>query len=287
MLSSPIKADLHCHTNASDNSFSIHDVVVQAKNAQLSHLAITDHDTTIGLEEAVQYGKQYDLHIIPGIEISAWDTLRNRRAHILGLYIDPNHPALEELCGATVKMRHEASRQMVTLAEQMGYDINWELVCGYAKNGSAVYKQHIMHALLDRGYCNEINGELYKKLFSRSANEAGRALIPLKYPDAAEAIRAIQLAGGAAVLAHPGQLNNFEAIEEWTDWGLRGVEAFHPSHSLEDTKRALQLADQYGLVVTGGSDYHGLYGDGKFPIGSVTVGKKEMSKLQDCIYHSL
>jgi phosphoribosyl 1,2-cyclic phosphate 1,2-diphosphodiesterase len=266
-----LKADLHCHTAASDNSYSIHEVVKQAKAAGLTHLAITDHDTTAGIQEALIYGELYQLQIIPGIEISASDPKRDRRAHILGLYIDPHHPALDDVCSATLLSRHEASKQMVSIVADMGYNISWELVSSYAMLGTAVYKQHIMHALMDLGYCNEINGELQKKLFSRSAKEAGKALIPLTYPNAEDAIRAIRLAGGVAVLAHPGQLGNFEAIEEWVSFGLQGVEAYHPTHSAADTRLALQLAEKFNLVVTGGADYHGIYGSGDYPLGSVSV----------------
>jgi predicted metal-dependent phosphoesterase TrpH len=266
-----LKADLHCHTAASDNSYSIHEVVKQAKAAGLTHLAITDHDTTAGIQEALIYGELYQLQIIPGIEISASDPKRDRRAHILGLYIDPHHPALDDVCSATLLSRHEASKQMVSIVADMGYNISWELVSSYAMLGTAVYKQHIMHALMDLGYCDEINGELQKKLFSRSAKEAGKALIPLTYPNAEDAIRAIRLAGGVAVLAHPGQLGNFEAIEEWVSIGLQGVEAYHPTHSSEDTRLALQLAEKFNLAVTGGSDYHGIYGSGDYPLGSVFV----------------
>jgi predicted metal-dependent phosphoesterase TrpH len=276
-----IKADLHCHTASSDNSFSIEEVVKQAKAAGLTHLAITDHDTTAGIQAALRYGKQNDIQIIPGIEISASDPKRDRRAHILGLYIDPHHPALGDVCKATLLARHEASKQMVSIVADMGYNISWELVSSYAKLGTAVYKQHIMHALMDLGYCNEINGELHKKLFSRSTKEAGKALIPLTYPNAEDAIRAIRLAGGVAVLAHPGQLGNFAAIEEWTRFGLQGLEAYHPSHSSEDTRQTLQLAEKFKLVVTGGADYHGFYGSADDPLGSVAVGEQAIAALEN------
>ncbi|WP_227013832.1 PHP domain-containing protein [Paenibacillus psychroresistens] len=266
-----LKADLHCHTNVSDNSFSIEEVIKQAKAADLTHLAITDHDTTAGIQEALLYGEQNQLQIIPGIEISASDPKRDRRAHILGLYIDPHHPALDNVCKPTLLSRQEATRQMVSIVADMGYNISWELVNSYAKTGTTVYKQHIMHALMDLGYCEEINGELQRKLFSRSAKDAGKALIPLAYPSAEDAIRAIRKAGGVAVLAHPGQLGNFEAIEEWVSFGLQGLEVYHPSHSTADTELALQLAEKYSLAVTGGADYHGIYGSEDFPLGSVTV----------------
>jgi predicted metal-dependent phosphoesterase TrpH len=282
MFNSGVKADFHCHTHASDNSFSIADVIDQAIEAGLTHLAITDHDTTMGIKEAVQIGQEKGLTIIPGIEISAKDPARKTRAHLLGLYIDPTHQAIEELCRPTINQRHEASKQMVAAVIELGYDLNWEMVSRYAQHGSAVYKQHIMHALMDKGYCKEIHGKLHDTLFSRSNQETGMALVRIEYPDAIDAIRAIRLAGGVAVLAHPGQLGNFDAVEEWTSAGLQGLEAFHPSHTVEQLNRTVELAHHHGLILTGGADYHGLYGSAKYPLGCVTVGEEELNKLLEC-----
>lgn len=273
--------DLHCHTYVSDNTFSIEEVVVMAKNTGVSHLAITDHDTTMGLEEAARWGGLHGVEIIPGIEISAADRSRGRRAHILGYYIEPGHPALTALCDATVRQRHQASEMMVERIVQEGYDITWEQVQGYARHGSCVYKQHIMHALMDRGYCEGIHGELEKRLFSRggAGKPPGIAFVPIQYVDAIDAIRAIAEAGGVPVLAHPGQLGNFDAVEQWVAHGLSGIEAYHPSHKEEDVARCLALAERFHLVVTGGSDFHGGYGSGKYPLGSVNAGYESVVGL--------
>ncbi|NHN34174.1 PHP domain-containing protein [Paenibacillus agricola] len=278
------KVDLHCHTKASDNTLTVREVIESAKIAGISHLAITDHDTTLGLAEAITLGEQQGIHIIPGIEISAYDYNRNRRAHILGYYIMQGHPAITEICNPIVEQRHQASMQMVKQLIEAGYNLTWEQVQQYAKGGSAVYKQHIMNALMDNGYCSEILGELHKKLFSRSGegDQPGIAYIPLQYVDAATAIKAIREAGGIPVLAHPGQLNNYEAIAEWVEIGLEGIEVFHPSHNKAgEVEKAKAYAQTYNLVMTGGSDFHGGYGNMAYPLGSIDAGLANLQALID------
>jgi len=276
-------ADLHCHTWISDNTHSVEEVVKMARNAGVTHLAITDHDTTKGLDEAVGWGRKYGVDIIPGIEISAFDRVRARRAHILGYEVEPGHPALERLCNPVLEQRRQASKEMVERINREGYAVTWEQVCRYAQNGTTVYKQHIMHALMDAGYCSEIYGELEQRLFSRGGGgrPPGVAFVPMEYADAADAIRAVLAAGGVPVLAHPGQLGNFDAVEEWAALGLQGIEAYHPSHSKEDVARCLTLAERFDLVVTGGSDFHGGYGDGKHALGSVNAGHESVVRLRE------
>lgn len=273
--------DLHVHTKISDNSLTAEEVIKSAKEKGVTCFAITDHDTTKGLREAIDYGNKSGVGIIPGIEISAYDYKRNKRAHILGLYIEPGHPALDYLCASLTESRNRASREMVSRLFAAGYDITWEEVQKYAEGGNGVYKQHIMHALLDNGYCESIYCELYKKLFRRgSGNEPqGLAHIPLEYIDARAAIRAVREAGGIAVLAHPGQLNNYDAIDEWVELGLEGIEVFHPSHSKEDINMSLKYAQKCNLVITGGSDFHGFYGEIPVELGCRELEVECIQKL--------
>jgi predicted metal-dependent phosphoesterase TrpH len=146
---------------------------------------MTDHDTTKGLKEAINLGQEFGVNIIPGIEISAYDYKRNKRAHILGLFIEPGHDALEKLCQPLVEARHLASQEMVDRIIKAGYNITWAEVEKYAEGGTGVYKQHIMHALVDKGYCDSIYCDLYKKFFKRGNNPEtqGIAYIPLEYVD--------------------------------------------------------------------------------------------------------
>jgi len=272
--------DLHVHTKISDNSLSASEVIRLAKSKGITHLAITEHDTTKGLHEAIILGQEIGVDIVPGIEISAYDFLRSKRAHILGLFIEPEHTSLDRLCTPLLHSRNRASHEMVRKVIAAGYDISWEDVQKY-EGGTGVYKQHIMHALLDKGYCKSIYCDLYKKLFRRggTSEPQGIAYIQLEYIDAQAAIRAVKEAGGVAVLAHPGQLSNFEAIDEWVEVGLEGIEVFHPSHNEEDRQMSLRYAQKHNLIVTGGSDFHGFYGENQVELGCLELNEECISKL--------
>lgn len=273
--------DLHCHTRISDSSCTIEEVIALAKQNGVSHLAITDHDTTMGLERALQIGRMKGVEIIPGIEISAFDHKRNRRAHILGLFVEPGHEAIEQLCRPLREERHAASYMMVQKIIEAGYQITWEDAERFAEGGTGVFKQHIMHALIEKQYTRKIYGELYRTLFSRGSETEppGLAYVPLHYVDAEEAIRTIRAAGGVPVLAHPGQFNNFPAIEGWAAAGLEGLEVSHPLHDKSDEIKAKAIAERCRLVQTGGSDYHGFYGDTGAVIGSKSTEPESFEKL--------
>ncbi|MEW6697074.1 MAG: PHP domain-containing protein [Bacillota bacterium] len=273
--------DLHCHTNVSDNSLSIPEVIQEARAKGITHLAITDHDTTLGLQQAMEIGSRAGVEIIPGIEISAFDYERKVRAHILGYFVQPGHPALKELCEPLAAARHAVSRRMVNILHDHGYLISWEQVSQLA-GLTGVFKQHIMHALMKAGYCDGIYGSLYEKLFAGggSCKKQGLAHIPLTYADAVAAIKAIRAAGGVPVLAHPGLCNNFTAIPGWVEAGLAGIEAVHPKHDETATQLAWLLARNFNLVVTGGSDYHGFYGDTGCGLGIESLTVESIRLLQ-------
>lgn len=275
--------DLHCHTKVSDNTLTIREVIELARNRGVTHLAITDHDTTKGVAEACQIGLELGVEIIPGIEISAYDFKRKTRAHILGLFVEPGHSALEKLCDPMVKKRHQASLEMIDKIIEAGYQITREQVERFAEGGTGIYKQHIMHALLENGYTDRIYGDLYKTLFSRGEKDGqpGIAYVPLEYVDATSAIQAIRRAGGIAVLAHPGQFNNYEAVPEWVSTGLQGIEVYHPSHDWIEEEKARSLAENYGLVITGGSDFHGFYGDHPYELGEKSPGVESVMALKE------
>lgn len=273
--------DLHCHTNISDNSMSITEVIGLAKRNGVTHLAITDHDTTKGLPEAEKIGRAMGIEIIPGIEISAYDFKRNKRVHILGLLIEQDTPYLAELCGPLVERRQQAAKEMVRRIIGAGYNITWNQAARFAEGGTGVYKQHIMHALMERGYCDAIYGDLYRKLFSRGkvGAEPGLAYIPVEYIDAVSAVKAVKQAGGIPVLAHPALFDNFDMLPELVAAGLEGIEVRHPHHSDADEIRTAEFAALWDLVKTGGSDFHGLYGETTDTIGSKSLGRSSVDKL--------
>lgn len=277
-----MKVDLHCHTNISDCSFSFEEILKLALKENVGHLAITNHDTTKGLEEMVLLGREKSVEIIPAIEISAYDFSRNRRVHILGYFIESGHNAIEDLCGPILKERHEASYLMVKNLINAGYSISWEQVSKYAEGGTGVYKQHIMHALIDNGYADSIYGNVYKKLFSRGQNGEipWIAFVPVEYVDAHLAVKAIIRAGGVPVLAHPAQYKSFEMVPELVNSGLQGIEVWHPLHGSDDEEKAQQLAAEFDLIMTGGSDFHGYYDEKNVVLGSKDPGLQAVAGLK-------
>lgn len=268
--------DLHCHTTISDGSDSTKELIAKAKEKGITHLAITNHDTTLGLKEAVKIGDELGVEIIPGIEISAYDFKREKRVHILGYYFDQSHQAIQEISNTLLARRQETSRKMIDLLQENDYEITWEQVNSYSGE-TVVFKQHIMHTLMETGYCDELHGELYKKLFSREQNKRGIAYVPVEYVEMNEAVKAVKKAGGVPVLAHPGDFDNFAAVPELVEVGLEGLEAKHPNHNQKMEKKAFELAQEFDLITTGGSDYHGFYGADSVSLG---VPELEMNSVQ-------
>lgn len=265
--------DLHCHTRKSDNSMEIRDILSLAKSRNITHLAITDHDTTLGISEARIISKEFNLNIIPGIEISAFDFKNNKIVHILGYYINPNSHILRKLCNPIIKMRNEISKEIIKNMNREGYIIHWEEVKQYALGSSCVNKKHIMHALMKKGYCNSVYDGPYSELVSQVPNTK-------KYVEVELAIKAIIEAGGVPVLAHPGVFENYESVSKWTNIGLQGIESEHPAHSVEDESLCRYFSNKYNLVETGGSDFHGMYGKDKESLGHTNLGVDTIDKLR-------
>lgn len=136
--------------------------------------------------------------------------------------------------------------------------------------------------MIDHGYTDAIYSPLYKELFARGGDgkEPGIAYVPLTDVDAFDAIRVILAAGGVPVLAHPGQMDNYAAVPEWAEAGLQGIEVRHPDHSPLDEAKARALAHEYGLIMTGGSDFHGFYADKSSPLGSQSLGLECVEALK-------
>lgn len=266
--------DLHCHTNKSDNSMNTYEILNIAEKRRIKYLAITDHDTTLAIDEAIRIGKRLGVEIIPGIEISAFDYLTNKMVHILGYYIDPRSNLLNSLCKPIIKMRNELSKKIVKQMRYLGYDIQWELVKNYAKGSSCVNKKHIMQALLDKGYRGD-SPNIYDRMLQLNLNGG------MKYIDVTEAIKAILLAGGVPVLAHPGVFGNYDSIENLVKVGLKGIEVEHPSHSEKDKVICKFYCSKFNLIETGGSDFHGEFGSEKNLIGCCNIDVPVIDQLKE------
>ena len=250
--------DLHVHSYWSDGDQSPAQLVRMAKAKGLEAIALTDHDTLAGGAELRQAGLAEGLRVLEGIEISCTQE-DGRQLHLLGHnFSETGRDVMEAFCAPIRQSRNEAVRQAVAAVRALGYPVTLEQVQAMAGPGGDLCKQYVMQVLIDAGVCDELYGSLYRKLFKE-----GPARLSFYTPRPEEALRWVAAAGGRAVLAHPGQYNNFAMVPVLARAGLWGIEAYHPKHSEADTAHCLSLAAEYGLAVTGGSDFHGRFGEGE------------------------
>lgn len=252
----------------------IEELIALAKRRGLSSIAVTDHDTTAAATRAVIIGRRQGLHVIHGVEFSTMDTQRGQKAHLL-CYLCDTPDRLEGLCRRIGENRKKAAMEMVRKVMRY-YPITPELIVRCATGSTNIYKQHIMHALMDAGYADAIYGDLYHKLF---APGQGCALVEPAYPDTREVLGMIHDAGGIAVLAHPFQYGNAALLEELAAGELDGVEVWHPGHSEEESGQLAAFAAERGLLATGGSDFHGMYSRTARILGSTSAPDEAVQEL--------
>ncbi|HCO38237.1 MAG TPA: PHP domain-containing protein, partial [Ruminococcaceae bacterium] len=177
-------ADLHCHTKLSDGSVGIEDIIVIAQKSGIDTIAITDHDCIAGTVRGQVIGKRYGVTVIPGVELSAFDFEAGKKVHILSYLADA--PArLESICKKTSVARKRAG-QIMMLKVAARFPITSEFIVSHASGSTNLYKQHIMHALMDAGYTDKIFGNLYNTLFSEDSES--NVLAPTKYPTVEDVI---------------------------------------------------------------------------------------------------
>lgn len=255
-----MRADLHCHTTLSDGSLGIEEVIAQAKRNNIDVLAITDHDNLASFSRAVVLGQRYGIKVLPAVEISAVDNKRGRKVHIL-CYMPKKPDRLEGLCLRTCEARKQRGKKMAFKVMEK-YPIALENILHYATGSKAIYKCHIMHALMDYGYTTELYGDVYESLFNAQTGLCADEVQAEteNNPDVKFALELIHSAGGTAVIAHPKVYNSFELIEELAEAGkIDGIEVYHESASEEEEAEMLKICEKYNLIATGGSDFHGFY----------------------------
>ncbi len=246
--------DLHTHTTFSDGTYTPCELVDHALKKELAAVAITDHDTTMGINEAVIPAEASSLEIIPGIEISSlYDRLE---IHIVGLFIDPEHPQLLAELDSLKKSRQERNLQMLESLGNLGINISYNELADFAK-GDIITRAHFAKVMLQKGYITSVN-----EAFDKYIGDRCRAYIPRQLPSFQRAIEMIKNAGGIAVLAHPLLYKiNIKGLENMVSHlktaGLTAIEAYYSTHSPSDTKYIKRLAAENKLLLSGGSDFHG------------------------------
>ena len=266
--------DLHCHTKLSTGSMGIDDLIVLAKKRGMTHIAITDQDCMAGTIRGRVIGDRYGVTVLHGVEISCSQP-DGREAHML-CYLSESPNRLEGLCYQNIAMRRKAAQYML-LKFVKRYSVSHELVQECAKGATCLYPQHMMRALLESGLTDRIYGDIYHDLFSPDSPR--NILYPAKFPAPCEVLEAIHQAGGIAVLAHPGENGAMELLEDLVAAGLDGVEVFHGANSREVQKQLLGMAKNLNMLVTGGSDFRGMYGPGFVTVGHEQVNDSQINSL--------
>ncbi|VXD15510.1 conserved hypothetical protein [Planktothrix serta PCC 8927] len=240
--------ELHCHTTYSDGQLTPTELVIAATEAGVKALAITDHDTVSGWEEAFQTAAFYDIEIVPGVELS---TVYNERSlHILGFYPDKNkleNPLKERLSG-----RKNRANQIIEKLGKLGYPIELEPM----GEGVAAARPHIAKAMVKAGYVKSS-----QEAFERWLGEHKPAFVQYDKFSSIEGIQLLKSCGAVPIWAHPYLYHGgkFETVfKELLEAGLMGLEVYHPYHSSSQIQRLEKLCDEYGILKTGGSDYHGV-----------------------------
>lgn len=250
------KFDLHVHTTASDGSMNSKQIVAEAKRIGLTTMAITDHDTIGNVKECIEEGRKNGIRIIPGIEMSA--EIDKGKMHILGYGIDPDN---EEFNIEMKKLRDGRETRNNTIIERLkelyNVEISIEDVKKHAK-GETIAKPHIAAAIVEKGYCPDVKTTFAKILGNDDIDSIERKKLSPR-----ECIELIKKAGGIAFLAHPYSLKlsdeeTFAKIKELQTFGLSGVEAYHSSHTPKQSDAYLKMARELGLMISCGSDFHGL-----------------------------
>ena len=265
--------DFHTHTHLSDGSMEAEDLVEYAKQRGIKYLGITDHDTLLTKEEAIKLSDS-EITVIGGAEFSCIDTDTGRKVHILCFLPDDEDKLLAH-CEQVQKDRDIAGLKMVEKVSKL-YPITLESVISHKGISKSVFKQHIMHSIIERGYTLDFYGTIYKDLFGKN----GSCYEKVPYPTVEEMISLIKECGGVCILAHPKVYNSIELAHRLAKEGkIDGIEVYHHSASEQIREELLGICKQYDLIVTGGSDFHGLYSANPRTVGFCTTEESEIKKI--------
>ena len=258
--------DLHVHSNASDGTFSPSQVVELAKNAGLDAFALTDHDTTAGVPEALEKGRDLNIEVIPGLEVSS--SFDVTEIHILGLFVNSDDPVLAAMLE---KMRISRDRRNEKMLENLaadGISFTKEEICGDNPD-TIITRAHIAHALVAKGICSGMD-----QAFKKYLQYGGRYCPQKEHLSPEEVVKTLISNGAFVALAHPfqykfGDKKTEELIAHMADLGMKGLEVYHSSNNKLESMKLQEMAVRHHLLPTGGSDFHG----GNKPDISIGTGR--------------
>ncbi|QLG39482.1 MULTISPECIES: PHP domain-containing protein [unclassified Paenibacillus] len=274
------RCDLHTHSQASDGMQPPAENVKLAKQRGLSAVALTDHDTVAGVAEAQQAGREYGVDVVAGVEIST--RAGGKDIHVLGYYVNTEDEKFLDRLRGLREAREERNHLIIAKLQELGLEISWqEVIDGLGRPlepDESIGRPHMADVLVRKGYAADMRDAFNRYL---AEGQPGFVSVPRVAPE--DACQWIKDAGGAAVIAHPGLYGDDELVRRiLEDSRPDGIEVVHSDHGPEEERRYAELAQEFGLIQTGGSDYHGVrqgvvfHGD----LGSKTVTIDVLDKLR-------
>lgn len=272
--------DLHTHSTCSDGSVPIHRLPLIAARTGLSTLALSDHDTLLSIRYAYEHPVQEGVKLIPATELTGYDFERKHRVHLLAFWPDPECPALRQHCDTMRQRRNECVLQSAREVEALYPQFRTEQALEYAKDSGVLFKTGIMQALQQLGLCDGVYTGLYHELFGW--NPLGKVLHSPAYMPVREVLATAKAAGAVVVFAHPTVYKSMPLVRELAAEGaIDGIEIHHPSNSPEDTAECAALCEKYGLIHTGGSDFHGANHSRPHPIGTCVTEDEQIARIEE------
>ncbi len=267
------QVDLHLHSTASDGRLSPSQLVRKAAELGLTVIALADHDTVNGIVEALEAVKAYpELKVIPAVEINT--DVPHGEAHVLGYFIDFTDLELNATLEQLRDSRRLRAQRMIAKLAKLGVNIEWQRVQDIAGSGT-IGRPHLAQAMLEKGYIAS-----NREAFTKYIGKGGPAYVEREKITPSGAVEVIFRAGGLPVLAHPFTINDPETmIIELKQAGLVGIEAYYGEYAAAQIRELVDLSEKYGLITTGGSDYHGLDETAEITIGSADVPTESAEQL--------
>jgi 3',5'-nucleoside bisphosphate phosphatase len=265
--------DLHSHSRASDGEYVAEEVAERAAAAGVKVWGLCDHDTVAGLPLAQRAADRLGIRLVPGIELSAF--LDRREIHLLGHFVDPEHPGLKRFEDFLAERRRARMEQIVEKLATLGVRLRAADVERHS-GGKTIGRPHVAKAIVDTGAVSSV-----KEAFDRYLGEGRPAYVQRYRLDAAEAVRLVRSAGGTTTVAHPG-VNGLERgdLERLRAAGVEGLEVIHVEHHPSLREKYRRVAEELDLVPTAGSDYHGPAVSPDRHFGDVTMSAAELARLE-------
>ncbi len=267
-----MKVDLHMHTTFSDGFFSPQELIKKCSEKELSVISITDHDSVESFPDSIKYGKEYDVEVICGVELST--TIEEKDIHILGYFVDYTNSIFLETLQFFRAERKKRAERIIEKLNDLKIFITLADIEKYSGQG-AIGRPHIANALVEHGYVRS-----YKEAFDKYLIP-GSPAYETKFPfHSAEAIQLIKKSGGLSFIAHPGEYITENILRQLIKEGIDGIEVIHPSHSSEHINYYRGIVNEYFLLESGGSDFHGGRKNDDSILGSYYIDETKIEMMK-------